>query len=718
MKFKSFIFLLFFHLCNFCSVHGGPNSLGTILFNTVGRPKYNFDIYTLPILNDDDNSYPPPSSSKARELKLTDSVSVNYNGYFPNSQSSPLSLLSSQNHSLLPKLRTSTSLPFVELIYVTERNGSSSIYYDALFYDSASQLGSRSDLELELPARIQVPLVGNQQFDGQVSVKDRPSLAGEFLLYVSTHENSEVQMKSWAAVYSTHLRTRFTRRLTPKGVSDFSPAVSPSGVWTAVASYGEKPWGGEVNELRTEIYVFLTRDGSRRVKIVDHGSWPSWVDDSTIYFHRRSDEDGWMSVYRATLPRVGPVGTNTVVVERVTPPGLHAFTPATSPGNKDFIALATRRLDTDYRQIELFDLVRNEFKEVTRPIAPQVHHLNPFLSPDSTRIGYHRCRGAGNQKPAGHLLRENIQSPVPGLLLFRMDEPFPSFSPKGDRIAYAGLPGLYVMNRDGSNRREVFEGMAFSTAWDPVREGVIYTSTGPIFAPLSTDVDIVSINVDDENPSYKKLTEGGENNAFPSPSPDGKWIVFRSGRSGYKNLYVMDAVEGEKGGIRRLTEGPWIDTHCNWSPDGEWIAFASDRGDPSGSSVQLYLIHPNGTGLRKVFRNWLGGQAAHPWFSPDGKRIVFTTGYAGASAEPISTLHQFQSAAEVFIAKIDGSEIQRMTHNIYEDGTPTWGPAFVKPADVARPTDGPGCSFSDYHWLNVKPENGSKAARMASTKAP
>ncbi|GAB4844144.1 hypothetical protein Ancab_037451 [Ancistrocladus abbreviatus] len=139
----------------------------------------------------------------------------------------------------------------------------------------------------------------------------------------------------------------------------------------------------------------------------------------------------------------------------------------------------------------------------------------------------------------------------------------------------------------------------------------------------------------------------------------------------------------KKGGIRRLTEGPWIDTHCNWSPDGEWIVFASDRGDPSRSSVQLYLIHPNGTGLRKVFRNWLGGQAAHPWFSPDGISLVFTTDYAGASAEPISTLHQFQSAGEIFIAKIDGSEIQRMTHNIYEDGTPTWGPAFMKPADVA-----------------------------------
>jgi hypothetical protein len=46
--------------------------------------------------------------------------------------------------------------------------------------------------------------------------------------------------------------------------------------------------------------------------VVEHGGWPSWVDES-------------------------------VIVKRVTPLGLHALTPATSPGNKKFIAVATRR---------------------------------------------------------------------------------------------------------------------------------------------------------------------------------------------------------------------------------------------------------------------------------------------------------------------------------------------------------------------------------------
>ncbi|GAB4844941.1 hypothetical protein Ancab_038336 [Ancistrocladus abbreviatus] len=516
---------------------------------------------------------------------------------------------------------------------------------------------------------------------------------------------------SWAAVYSTHLRTRWTRRLTPQGVADFSPAVSPSGFWTAVSSFEGRGWNEEVADIHTDIYVFLTCDGSQRVKIVEQGGWPCWVDDHTLYFHRRS-EDGWWSVYRASLPRVEPVTTEKVVVERVTPAGLHAFTPATSPENKYFIVVATRRPNSTYRHIELFDLLTNEFKEVTLSISPHTHHFNPFLSPDSTRIGYHRCRGADNQKQEYDLFLENLESPINGLSLFRLDASFPSFSPTGNRIAYTMLPGLYIMDGDGMNQREVFKGMTFSTAWDPVRKSVVYTSAGPIFASGSTDVHIISINVDDENLTYKRLTKGGKNNAFPSPSPDGKRIVFRSSRSGHKNLYIMNAVEGEKGGIQRLTEGPWADTHCNWSPDGQWIVFASDREYPGSSSFELYLIRPNGTGLRKVIPNGSRGQSAHPWFSPDGQSIVFTTNYAGISAEPISTPHQFQPAGEIYVAKLDGSMIKRMTYNSYEDGTPTWGPRFMEPIDVAQSTDGPRCKFTDYRWLNGK----GKAASLSQSR--
>ncbi|EYU32510.1 hypothetical protein MIMGU_mgv1a026619mg [Erythranthe guttata] len=684
---------------------GGATSGGatSIAFATLGRSSYGFDIYALPTTT--------TTIASPEEIRLTDGNSVNYNGYFP----------SSSSLSVFPLLPDQPD-PTTHFIYVTERNGSSQIYLDALYGTLPLKTGSRSMLE-SFPSKsnqLQIRLVGGEQENGRVSMKDRPSLVGRSLIYVSTHEDPGEPRASWAAVFSTELATGLTRRLTPSGVADFSPAVSPSGIWTAVASYGEKGWDGDVEELGTDIYVFLTRDGSNRVKVIEHGGWPSWVDDSTLYFHRRC-EDGWWSIFRASFNNIGEgeLGSDSVVTQRVTPPGLHAFTPAASNANKSFIAVATRRPDSDFRHVELYDVDSKNFVELTRPIAPNTHHFNPFMSPDSNLIGYHKCRGGGGGGESNDLLLEKVRSPLPNVSLFRVDGSFPSYSPDGERIAYVKFPGLYVMNSNGSDIRVVSTRTAFSTAWDWKRKGVVYTSVGPTFASESTKVDIVSINVDDEDLSHKKLTLGGENNAFPSPSPDGKRVVFRSGRTGHKNLYIMDALNGEKDGLYQLTEGPWSDTMPNWSPNGEWIAFASDRENPGSGGFELFKIHPNGTGLQKVIQSGSGGRVNHPWFSPDGKHIVLTSDYAGVSAEPISNPHHFQPYGDIFVIKSDGSWIRRLTHNSYEDGTPTWIPKSMKPGNVEWPNGGLKCSFDDCHWLNISPnqESSTSSIRQCGSKS-
>lgn len=499
------------------------------------------------------------------------------------------------------------------------------------------------------------------------------------------------------------MSTGFTKRLTPNGVSDLSPSVSPSGEWTAVASTGTAGWGGEVQELNTSIYVFKTLDGSRRVRVVEHGGWPAWGDENTLYFHREST-DGWWSVFRVRFEVNGNGDVELESVDRITPPGFHAFTPAATIGRTGVVVLATRRKGSEFRHVEIVDVSRGinnvAFVEVTRSISPNKHHYNPFISSDGNLIGYHKCRGGPSW------LLENIKTLfTDSFSLFRIDGSFPSFSHDGEYIAYVGLPGLYVVKSDGSeSARKVFDGNVFPTAWDWKRKRVIYTSVGPEFSTERTEVDIISVDISDLNskPLIKKLTLGGKNNAFPSPSPDGKWIVFRSGRSGHKNLYIMDSIEGESGEIYQLTKGSWTDTMCNWSPDGKWIAFASDRDDPGSGSFAIYMIHPNGTGLRKVFHSGDGGRTNHPWFSPDSKKLVFTSDYSGVSAEPISNPHHYQPYGEIYTVDIDGSDIQRLTHNSYEDGTPTWTPIFLVPINVAENLDGSAqCSFDDCHWLTL-----------------
>ncbi|KAG0452508.1 hypothetical protein HPP92_024887 [Vanilla planifolia] len=111
----------------------------------------------------------------------------------------------------------------------------------------------------------------------------------------------------------------------------------------------------------------------------------------------------------------------------------------------------------------------------------------------------------------------------------------------------------------------------------------------------------------------------------------------------------MNAVEGESAGIYRLTDGQWIDTMCNC------------------------LLMENGLPLRRTGMTLKeeGGRANHPWFSLDPRAWVFTSDYAGVSAEPISNPHHFQPAGEFFTVNI---RIWRpgVSHNAYEDGT--WAP--------------------------------------------
>lgn len=85
------------------------------------------------------------------------------------------------------------------------------------------------------------------------------------------------------------------------------------------------------------------------------------------------------------------------------------------------------------------------------------------------------------------------------------------------------------------------------------------------------------------------INDGG-NNGDPTPSPDGRYLLWWSGRSGKGDLYLAERLAGERHGpALRLPspvndeEGfeftPWI------SADGQWLYFASTRpgsGDEAG----------------------------------------------------------------------------------------------------------------------------------------
>ncbi|PIN24558.1 hypothetical protein CDL12_02705 [Handroanthus impetiginosus] len=647
---------------------------GTILFTTVGRPYYGFDIFSVQLPSKLDE-HVSSAHWVSTEHRLTDGRSINFNGQFVDEDKT--------------------------LVYISERTGSARIYLN--------RPGNAEPEQLHSPP--------------ESLFHDRPVIKNNRLYFISAHERPERPFRSWSALYSTRLDKNKVVRLTPYGSVDYSPAVSQSGKLIAVASYGARPWGGEFADLQTDVVVFPESDPMKRVLVCRHGGWPSWSGDSTIYFHRQSD-DGWWSIYRVDLPENFASSDVSLAPIRVTPPGLHCFTPAAIHNSKR-IVVATRRKGKNYRHIEIFDVKSQKFYPVTELLNANFHHYNPFVSPKSTFLGYHRFRGEGATGDSRIPRLETVISPIPGLRMLRLSGAFPAFSPSGELIAFNRdfdtYRGLQVVKSDGLKRWTLLKNRtAFYNSWSPTDNNVIFTAIGPIFQSVRANVQIARVTFDparlshdcDEIPvDIKILTkEGTGNNAFPSCSPDGKSVVFRSGRSGHNNLYIIDALHGEfegGNGIRPLTEGPWIDTMPSWSPDGKLIAFSSNRHSPDNvDAFGIYVIKPDGSDVRRIKvadfeeeRERLN----HVCFSADGEWLLFTANLGGVTAEAVALPNHFQPYGDLYLVRLDGSGLQRLTWDGYENGTPAWHPKLLPGGSDGM--DHVGVRLSS---LSLRDENGEK----------
>ncbi|PHU13285.1 hypothetical protein BC332_14490 [Capsicum chinense] len=654
---------------------------GSIVFSTVGRTNYGFDIFSIK------SPFIFFNCSAMEEHRLTDGASVNYNGRFVDEDET--------------------------LVFVSERSGAPAVYLQ--------RRSSKLDIQ-KLPVPVDSLFV------------DRPFVTNGRVYYISAHEVSPKIFNSSAGLYAADMNdgNESTEieiiRVTPYGCVDYSPAISQSGELIAVASYGERSWDvREFNELTTDVVVFTESEPDKRTVVCRHGGWPSWSGDSTIYFHRRAD-DGWWSIYRVDLPE-DLFDLRAENPARVTPPGVHCFTPAASHRSKEMIAMATRRPGKRYRHIEIFDVESQKFHPVTELLNPNIHHYNPFFSPEGKFLGYHRFRGEELSSGDATIPYLNpVISPEKELRMLRLNGSFASFSPSGDFIAFNhdfnANSGLEIIKSDGSKKWTLFRGRtAFGNSWSPAEPDVIFTSVGPVFDSVKATVQIARVTFNSSNltkndcreiPAEIEILTKEEtgNNAFPSCSPDGKHVVFRSGRSGHKNLYIVDAVKGElEGGeIRQLTEGPWIDTMPSWSPDGKLIAFSSNRHNPGNvDCFSIYVIHPNGTGLRRIHVAGPEGsdevdkeRLNHVSFSKDCEWLLFAGNLGGVTAEPVSLPNQYQPYGDLYLVKLDGSGLRRLTWNAYENGTPAWHPSTIPNIEenvLAAAIKLKG-QFDDVLWMN------------------
>ena len=197
----------------------------------------------------------------------------------------------------------------------------------------------------------------------------------------------------------------------------------------------------------------------------------------------------------------------------------------------------------------------------------------------------------------------------------------PSLSPDGNSIAYSSDRGsgyeIFVrpLTAGGREFQLTSDGSQnFEPAWSPDAKLIAFHSKqrgGVWVVPALGGV-------------AKQLTEFGSN---PAWSPDGSSLVIQSTGIGddlfamasgallTTTLWQVSANGGTPKQITKMGEPPGGHGSPSWSPDGKRIAFTSY--DPAGSAI--WTITPDGSDLKKV----RGG--IDPIYAPDGQHIYFVS---------------------------------------------------------------------------------------------
>jgi TolB protein len=123
-----------------------------------------------------------------------------------------------------------------------------------------------------------------------------------------------------------------------------------------------------------------------------------------------------------------------------------------------------------------------------------------------------------------------------------------------------GLPQIYTMGADGTDvQRLTDQGYAVSPAWSPNGQFLAFAwirRYGP-GAPGASDIYLMDV----ASKQWVQLTHDGGRNDFPSWAPDGRHIVFQSGRSGGEQIWEMLA---DGSNPKQLTS-TGSNTQPNWS---------------------------------------------------------------------------------------------------------------------------------------------------------
>ncbi|WP_419940613.1 S9 family peptidase [Candidatus Palauibacter sp.] len=158
-------------------------------------------------------------------------------------------------------------------------------------------------------------------------------------------------------------------------------------------------------------------------------------------------------------------------------------------------------------------------------------------------------------------------------------------------------------------------------SWTPSPDGawMLYTVTTPDWEEAESQADIHLVSLSEGVPSSRQLTyTEDKNETSPTWGPDGSFFLFSSNRDGDENqLYMMRHDGGE---ARKITDAEEGVSGFEFSPDGRWLVYRSGESNQE----QLYRLPADDLAGGEPEQLTDGEAGVDQWdFSPDGSRIYF-----------------------------------------------------------------------------------------------